>query len=203
MKVETSDLVGVPPEQAYDIYADYAGWPHVFPTISAVHLLRHTGNSVVLEVDHRTAGKVSNELLLQPKRQLELRESKRRYDARFVNRFESVPEGSRITVTGDIRLKGLARFLAPFLGWYARRLIERFTLQPIKVAAEGQSQSLGEKSNRDLSNRRQPARTSQSRFWLGACDVVVVEVRTSRWSISRPRPRHGPWRWPPRRSRTQ
>ena len=137
MKVETSLVLGVPPEQAYQIYADYAGWPQVFPTISAVRLVQRTGNSVVLEVDHRTAGKVRNELRVEPKRRLELVENKRRYDARFINRFEPAPEGSRIVVTGDIRLKGLARLLAPFLGWYARRLIQRFTLQPIKIAAEG------------------------------------------------------------------
>ncbi|HJV14126.1 MAG TPA: hypothetical protein VJ625_09570 [Propionibacteriaceae bacterium] len=64
-------------------------------------------------------------------------ENKQRYDARFVNRFEPLRKGSRIAVAGDIRLKGLARLLAPFLGWYARRLIQRFTLQPIKIAAEG------------------------------------------------------------------
>lgn len=136
MKVKTSLVVDAPPGRAYDIYADYSGWPRVFPTISAVRLLKRTGTTVVLEVDHRSAGKVRNEPRLQPKSQLELLENKRRYDARFVNRFEPLPEGSRIAVVGDIRLKGLARLLAPFLGWYARRLIQRFTLQPIKIAAE-------------------------------------------------------------------
>jgi Polyketide cyclase / dehydrase and lipid transport len=143
MKVETSLVLGVPPVQAYEIYADYTGWPRVFPTISAVRLVRRTGNSVVLEVDHRTAGKVRNELHLEPKRQLELLETKRHYDARFINRFEPAPGGSRIVVTGDIRLKGLARLLAPFLGWYARRLIQRFTLQPIKIAVEGRGRQPG------------------------------------------------------------
>lgn len=67
MKVKTSLVVNVPPERVYDIYADYAGWPRVFPTISAVRLVKRTGKSVVLEVEHRTAGKVRNELRLQPK----------------------------------------------------------------------------------------------------------------------------------------
>jgi ribosome-associated toxin RatA of RatAB toxin-antitoxin module len=136
MKVKTSLVMNVPPERAYDIYADYAGWPQVFPTISAVRLVSRAGNSVVLEVDHRTEGKVRNELVLQPKGQLELRESKRRYDARFINWFDPVNAGTQVSVTGDIRLKGFARLLAPLLGRYARRLIQRFTLQPIKIAAE-------------------------------------------------------------------
>ena len=58
MKVKTSLVMAVPPERAYDVYADYAGWPRVFPTISAVRLVRRAGNSVVLEVDHRSEGKV-------------------------------------------------------------------------------------------------------------------------------------------------
>jgi len=138
--------MAVPPERAYDVYADYAGWPRVFPTISAVRLVRRAGNSVVLEVDHRSEGKVRNELVLQPKRQLELRESKRRYDARFLNRFDPINSGTRVSVAGDIRLKGLVRLLSPLLGWYVRRLIQRFTLHPIKIAAEA--------------GKRQPRKTS-------------------------------------------
>ena len=64
------------------------------------------------------------------------REVKRRYDARFVNRFETVPGGTRLTVRGDIALKGWAKLLQPFLRGYVRRQVERLQLQPLKAAAE-------------------------------------------------------------------
>lgn len=90
---------------------------------------------LVLEVDH-IEGKVINVLTLRPGPELRLWESKRRYDALFVNRFESIPGGARVTVSGDIRLKGPVRLLAPFLRPYVRRQILRLSLQPLKTAAE-------------------------------------------------------------------
>jgi hypothetical protein len=89
-------------------------------------------------VDH-VEGKVVHELLVRPPGELELWEEKRRYDARFVNRFETIPGGTRFTVDGDIYLKGWARLLRPVLGGHVRRQIERLQLQPVKAEAEARS----------------------------------------------------------------
>ena len=134
LQVEVSTTVKAPPQTVLDVYADYASWPRLFPTISGVRLLRREGAKLVLEVDH-VEGKVVNELLVRPPDTLELWEEKRRYDARFSNRFETVPGGTRFTVRGDIYLKGWARLLQPFLRGYVRRLIERLQLQPVKAEA--------------------------------------------------------------------
>jgi hypothetical protein len=97
----------------------------------------------VLEVDH-TEGKVINELTVRPPAALDLWEGKRRYDARFRNRFETVPGGTRFAVRGEIQLKGWARLLQPFLRGYVRRQIQRLQLQPVKAEAEARARQAAE-----------------------------------------------------------
>jgi hypothetical protein len=153
VQVLVSLAVRAPAATVYEAYADYRRWPTVFPAISGVRLVQHDGHHLVLEVDH-IEGKVINVLTLQPGRELRLWESKRRYDASFVNRFESAPGGARVTVTGDIRLKGPVRFLAPFLRPYVRRQILRLTLQPLKTAAEATSRRQQRGVSGSLSRRK-------------------------------------------------
>jgi hypothetical protein len=138
LQVKVSTMVRAPRQTVLDVYADYASWPRLFPTINAVRLLGREGPKLVLEVDH-VEGKVINELVVRPPDQLDLWEEKRRYDARFLNRFENVPDGTRFTVRGEIHLKGWARLLWPFLGGYVRRQMRRFQLQPVKAEAEARA----------------------------------------------------------------
>jgi hypothetical protein len=143
LHVEVATTVKAPRQTVLDVYADYASWPRLFPTISGVRLQRREGAKLVLEVDH-AEGKVINELLVRPPGTLELWEEKRRYDARFTNRFEPVPGGTRFTVDGDIYLKGWARLLQPGLGGYVRRQIERLQQQPVKAEAEARAHRAAE-----------------------------------------------------------
>jgi len=138
-----STTVQAPRETVLNVYADYQGWPRLFPTISGVRLLRREGPTLVLEVDH-VQGKVVNELTVRPPAALDLWEEKRRYDARFLNRFEPVPGGTRFTVRGEIHLKGWARLLQPFLRDYVRRQMQRLQLQPVKAEAEAQARQAAE-----------------------------------------------------------
>lgn len=138
MHVEASTMVKAPKETVSEVYSDYRSWPRLFPTISGVRLLRREGSKLVLEIDH-IEGKVINELVVRSSDELDLWEEKRRYDARFLNRFDAVPGGTRFTVRGDIYLKGLARVLQPFLRGYVRRQMDRLQLQPVKVEAEARA----------------------------------------------------------------
>jgi Polyketide cyclase / dehydrase and lipid transport len=135
LHVEVATTVKAPRQTVLDVYADYRSWPRVFPTINAVRLLGRQGPKLVLEVDH-AEGKVINELLVRSPDQLDLWEQKRRYNARFSNRFEGLPDGTRFTVRGDIRLKGWARLAQPFLRGHVRRQMRRLQLRPIKAEAE-------------------------------------------------------------------
>jgi hypothetical protein len=141
-------MVQAPRETVLDVYADYQGWPRLFPTISGVRLLGREGPKLVLEVDH-VQGKVVNELTVRPPAALDLWEEKRRYDARFRNRFEPVPGGTRFTVRGDIYLKGWARLLQPVLRGYVRRRMERLQLRPVKAEAEARARRAAEAAARN------------------------------------------------------
>jgi hypothetical protein len=78
LHAEVSTIVEAPPETVLDVYADWSGWPRLFPTISGVRLLRREGAKLVLEVDH-VEGRVINELVVRLPDTLELWEEKRGY----------------------------------------------------------------------------------------------------------------------------
>ena len=140
LRVEVSTTVEAPRETVLGVYADYAGWPRLFPTIGGVRLLGRQGPKLVLQVDH-IEGKVLNELVVRPPDRLDLWEEKRRYDACFRNRFDPVPGGTRFTARGELHLKGWARLLRPFLGGFARRQMRRLQLQPVKAEAEARARA--------------------------------------------------------------
>lgn len=132
-----SAVIHAPPERVVAVYTDYAGWSRVFPlTIKGARLLRDDGREKTLEIDH-IEGKVLNVISIAAPGEIHLREWKRRYDARFTNRFEPAPEGTRYTITGDVLLKGALRALAPLAGPFVRARMRRFVVEPLKAAAEG------------------------------------------------------------------
>jgi hypothetical protein len=90
-----------------------------------------------VDVDHRSAGHVINIIRRRSGSTIELDEFKPKYDATFINRFDATPEGTRYTVSADIRLKMPYAVLAPFLAGYVRRTVRRYVLQPMRVYAEG------------------------------------------------------------------
>ncbi len=61
LKVETAITVRAPVTTVRDLYADYAGWPALFPTIKGVRLVDQRGSTAVLDIDH-VEGHVINEL---------------------------------------------------------------------------------------------------------------------------------------------
>lgn len=150
MRVQTSVVVHASPQLVREVYADYSGWPGLFPTISAVRVRERRGTTVVLEIDH-VEGTVVNELTLTTAGDLVLREVKRRYDAVFVNEFDPIPQGTLFTVRGELWFKGIPRLLEPGLAWYVRRQMRRLQLEPVKARAEARV-SGGEVDVADLSS---------------------------------------------------
>lgn len=135
--VEAAAIIHAPQARVAQLYRDFLHWPELFPaTIRGVHVVRLEPDRTVLQIDHRE-GSVPNVLHEVSRERIDLWESKRRYDANFVNRFEPVPEGTRYTVSADVVLKGPARILAPFLDGYIRHQIQRYVLEPMRRAAEG------------------------------------------------------------------
>jgi hypothetical protein len=91
------------------------------------------------EIDHQE-GLVPNIMTEVAPEQIDLWESKRRYDATFVNCSEAITEGTRYTMSTDVTLKGAAKVLGPLLHGYIRSQICRYVLEPMRQAAEGNGQ---------------------------------------------------------------
>jgi Polyketide cyclase / dehydrase and lipid transport len=142
LHVEASTTIKASQTRVVEIYQDYRNWPNLFPTIKAVRLVREEPHKKVLEIDH-SEGRVINILTIVSPQEVVLEEFKKKYDGKFVNRFEVVPDGTRFTVAADISLKGFYKLLAPFLDDYIRRQITVFVLNPVKKSAEAQSKEIG------------------------------------------------------------
>lgn len=134
MHVKVWSTIDAPADAVSALYGDYRRWPEIFPLISGVRFIRRDGGKLVIEVHHQE-GPVVNELRVLPDR-IELKEWKRRYEARFVNRFVETSRGTLLTVAGDIYFKGWAVLLEPFLTPFARRQMQLWQVQPLKTAAE-------------------------------------------------------------------
>jgi len=131
-----SAVIQAPPERVMQLYRDYTQWPRLFPaTIRGVRLIQSDGVRTEVEVDHRE-GLVPNVMTEVAPNRIDLWEDRRRYEARFENRFDPVPEGTRYTVSADVRLKGAARLLAPIAGPVIRRRIREYVLAPMRRMAE-------------------------------------------------------------------
>lgn len=119
------------------VYLDWRDWPGLFPlTIAAVKLLRDDGRTLRLEVSHKKQGKVVNVLRPLPSSEVELREWKKRYDARFVNRFEAAGAATRYTLVAEVALKGWYRLLALFVKPYMRWQMRHYVAAPLKRRVE-------------------------------------------------------------------
>jgi hypothetical protein len=129
-------IIQAPPERVMQLYRDYTQWARLFPaTIRGVRLIRSDGVRTEVEVNHRE-GFVPNVMTEVGPNRIDLWEAKRHYDATFENRFDPIPEGTRYTVSADVRLKGVARVLAPIVGPIIRHRIRAYVLAPMRRMAE-------------------------------------------------------------------
>ncbi len=138
VRARESLVVHAPPERLAALYMDHAHWNRLFPaTIRGTRFVKQTPGEIVVEVDHRTGGRVINVIRPLSPTEIALDEFKPTFDATFVNRFEAVAEGTRYVVDADVRLRRPYTILAPFVGGLVRRRVRRYVLEPMRVAAEG------------------------------------------------------------------
>lgn len=120
LHTEISTTIQAPQRKVVAIYRDYENWPRLFPlTIKRVHLLCAATDKTVLLIEH-TEGQVINILTYRSPEEIALAEFKRKYDAQFINRFTTCPEGTQFTLTAKLALKGIYRWLTPLLPRYIR-----------------------------------------------------------------------------------
>lgn len=129
-------IVRAPRDRVFALYARWQDWPRIFArTIRDVQLIRQEGPVVVLDVDH-VEGHVPNVMSLAAPDLIVLEERKRRFTARFENRFEDRGAQTRYVVTADVVLSGWRRWLRFLAKPIIRARIRRFVLEPIQRAAE-------------------------------------------------------------------
>ena len=133
-----SKIIRAEPRRLMDLYLDYTGWPRLYPaTIRGVQLLGEEAGRTRVEVDHVTEGKVLNVLTVISESEIRLDEWKPRYEATFINRFETHPNGTRYSVFAEVALKGLSWLLTPIAAPFVRGRLQRHVLRPMKARAEG------------------------------------------------------------------
>jgi hypothetical protein len=136
VKTRVSGLIHAPSERVASIYENFAAWPQIFgKTIKGVRLLREDGPTKTIEVDH-VEGRAMNVMSRIAPDEIRLEEWKKRYTARFTNRFEPVPGGTRYSIIANVSLTGPFKALAPIAKPFVRARIKRFVLYPVKDVAE-------------------------------------------------------------------
>lgn len=136
LNATVSILIAAPPAAVAALFRDWKRWPKIFGrTIRHVELLEENQREVRLAIDHKV-GRVINVMTDVAPDRVDLWEEKPRYVATFENHFDAADDGTHYSVVAHVRLKGMIRILAPFLGRYVRSQIRQYITEPVKRAAE-------------------------------------------------------------------
>jgi hypothetical protein len=136
----TIDISALPTYVA-SLYRDIEKWGDTFPaTIASARIIRSGKNWKEIEVKHKQEGRVSNTLIDLSETEIALEESKKKFNASFLNRFEASAIGTRYVIRAYISPKGIYKLLRPLLKGYVRRQaiqqMRNYVLTPLKTAAE-------------------------------------------------------------------
>jgi hypothetical protein len=141
IKAEVAIEIAASAQHVASIYRDMEKWGDTFPaTIASAHILKVGKNWKKIEVEHKKEGRVPNTLIDLSETEIVLEESKMKFNASFLNRFEPVAGGTHYTIQAYIQLKGIYKVLKPLIkGCVRRQAIEQmrsYVLEPLKTAAE-------------------------------------------------------------------
>jgi hypothetical protein len=142
IQAEADIDIAAAPEQVAAVYRNVQDWDKTFPaTIECAQITQSGDHWKEIEVTHKQEGCVPNRLIDLSATEIGLEESKKKFNATFVNRFEPANDGgTHYVIRGYFCLKGIYRVLRPFLVGYVRRLALRqmntYVLRPLKTAAE-------------------------------------------------------------------
>jgi uncharacterized protein YndB with AHSA1/START domain len=107
MRFEASLIVKVPRDKTYSCYTDFEAMPSWSSDKTKVRVSRREGNNVYLEKAPRAGTRQeTRELKLFPPERVEYERETRFTRTRSVVKFEGVPEGTRVTASLEVELKG-------------------------------------------------------------------------------------------------
>jgi hypothetical protein len=142
IQAEAAIDIAAPPKRVAAVYRNVEKWEEIFPaTIAHAEVIETGDNWQQIEVAHKKEGRVPNLLIFRSDTEIALEESKKLFDASFLNKFEpGTLGGTRYVITAYINLKGIFNVLKPFLKRYVRqqalKQMKSYVLDPLKIAAE-------------------------------------------------------------------
>jgi uncharacterized membrane protein len=107
MHYEVSLIVRVPRDRAYSAYADFEAMPRWSSQKQTVRVSRREGNTVYLEMVPGAGGRrTTREMKIFPPKRVESEGETSFTRTKSVVSFEEVPEGTKVTASLDVRVKG-------------------------------------------------------------------------------------------------
>jgi len=107
MRFEVSLITRVPRDKAYSAYTDFEALPKWSRQKQGVRVSRRVGNTLYLEGTSGQGNRQrAREMKLFPPERVESEGETRFTRTRSVVRFEDVPEGTRVSASLDVQLKG-------------------------------------------------------------------------------------------------
>ena len=134
--------IAAPPKHIAAVYSEVEKWGETFPaTIERAEVSETGDNWKQIVVTHKNEGRVPNTLIFLSETEMGLEESKKRFNASFLNQFEPAANGgTHYVITAYISLKGIYKALKPFIKGYVRgqalKQMKSYVLDPLKTAAE-------------------------------------------------------------------
>ena len=146
---EAAVNIAAPPERVAEVYRDVKNWGNTFPaSIKSARVIKTGNNWKEIEVDHTQEGRVPNTLIDLSPTEIGLWESKKKFDAGFLNSFQRTANGgTHYVIHAYISPKGIYKLLKPLLVGYvhhqALKQVKSYVLEPLKLAAEKQPSPQG------------------------------------------------------------
>jgi uncharacterized membrane protein len=109
LHVEVSHIVNAQREKVYAAYTDFEAWPKWSRQATTVRVVGREGGTVTIESEIISDGRPRisiAKLMLSPPEWVETEGETRLTRTRRTVRFDDVPEGTKVTVVLDVRVKG-------------------------------------------------------------------------------------------------
>ena len=132
LRLVREGVLQAPPEKVFAAYADFESRPKWSPSTMSVRVVKREGSTVWYEVEGTVRGyteKFTSRQTLAPPSRIEVETETRFSVTRVQVTLEGVPEGTKVTSSYDIVMKGLfPKLVGPFTkGRLQRGLAEEAT----------------------------------------------------------------------------
>jgi uncharacterized protein YndB with AHSA1/START domain len=123
LHIEQTLVVKAPREQVFQAWTDYENWPRYFDFFTRVTVTERAGNTALLDTEVKFMGrdaKRAEKHVLTPPERVDVEGEMEGMTNTTVWKFESVPQGTRLTAIVEARLPLRLRVLGPL----ARRRLQ-------------------------------------------------------------------------------